>query len=97
MPNSAYQRLRRRERRIEPRHRLHHPTITSHPINQLAAERHPRTGSRPDSNNSNGAASTVPDKPRPAACRPHQTPGTSPGAPVRYCVEYDADFAADEA
>jgi hypothetical protein len=46
----------------------------------------PETGSRPDSNNSSGSASTVPNKPSAVACRPHQTPGTSPGAAVRYFV-----------
>ena len=41
-PPPHRQRLRCRERRIEPRHRLHHPTITSDTIDQLAAERCPR-------------------------------------------------------
>ena len=43
-PPPHRQRLRCRERRIEPRHRLHHPTITSDPIDQLAPERCPRNG-----------------------------------------------------
>ena len=43
-PPPHAQRLGSRKRRIKPRHRLHHPTITSDPINELAAERCPRNG-----------------------------------------------------
>ena len=46
----------------------------------------PETGSRPDNNNSNASTSTRPDSPSPAAWRPDHTPGTSPGAAVRYCA-----------
>ena len=36
------QRLRRRERRVEPRHRPHHPTVGRVPVQQLAPQRCPR-------------------------------------------------------
>ena len=36
------QRLRRRERGVEPRHRPHHPTIGREPVEQLATQRCPR-------------------------------------------------------
>ena len=36
------QRLRRRERRIKPRHRPHHPTIGRVPVHQLPPQRCPR-------------------------------------------------------
>ena len=46
----------------------------------------PVVGSRPDSNASSASTSTRPDRPRPAAWRPDHSPGTSPGAAVRYCA-----------
>ncbi|MEJ7721843.1 MAG: hypothetical protein WKF58_16085 [Ilumatobacteraceae bacterium] len=57
------QRLRRRERRIEPRHRLDHPAIRGEPVQQLTTKRRPVTGSQPDSSDSSASTVTGPDKP----------------------------------
>ena len=80
------QRLRRRERRVEPRHRPHHP-----PARRRTGRRARGPSGVP------GRRVTArqqrlelldrrrrPDRPSPAAWRPDHTPGTSPGAAVRY-------------
>ena len=79
------QRLRRRERGVETRHRPHQPTVARVPVEQLAPKRCARSlGHGPTATPPARRPRRDPTGPRPAAWRPDHTPGTSPGAAVRY-------------